>query len=126
MIMPRRGRPEAWPLDGVFGLIVLAALLALAHLPTRLVLGRDGIDAAFFMFRQHRDWHDIAALDVRRDRFGAWFRFAERKGASAGWVIWPSRAGFLLGSLPLEPHQLAMRVEAWRLARPAHHNSRQR
>ena len=118
VIMQRRGGAEAWSLAGVFGLIVLAALLALAHLPTRLALGRDGIDVAHFMFRQHRGWHDIAAVDVRRDRFGTWFWFTERPGASAGLAIWPSRAGFLVGALPLEPHQLAMRIDAWRLARP--------
>jgi hypothetical protein len=118
VIMARRGRVEALSLAGVFGLVILGAILALAHLPTRLTIDGEGIDVAFWIFRQHRGWSEIAAIDVRRDRFGIWFRFAERSESAAS-SIWPPRAGFFIGSAPVEIHQLVMRVDAWRLAGPA-------
>jgi hypothetical protein len=116
VIMARRGRVEALSLAGVFGLVILGAIFALAHLPTRLSVDRNGIDVALWIFRQQRGWPEIASVDVRRDRFGTWFRFAERAGESTLSAIWPPRAGFLIGSPPLEIHQLVMRIDAWRLA----------
>jgi hypothetical protein len=93
-IMARRGRVEALSLVGLFGLLILGALFALAHLPARLSIDRNGIDVALWGFRQHRGWHDIAAVDVRRDGFGTWLWFAERPGQSRVPAIWPPRAGF--------------------------------
>jgi hypothetical protein len=127
VIMARRGRVEALSLAGVFGLISLGALFALAHLPTRLSIDRNGIDTAFWIFRQHRDWPDIGAVDVRRDRIGTWFWFAERPGRSTVSAVWPPRAGFLIGSPPLEIRQIVMRIDAWRLApSPSEPSARQR
>jgi hypothetical protein len=115
-IMARRGRVEALSLVGLFGLLILGALFALAHLPARLSIDRNGIDVALWGLRQHRGWHDIAAVDVRRDGFGTWFWFAERPGQSRVSAFWPPRAGFLIGSPPVEIHQIAIRIDAWRLA----------
>ncbi len=118
VIMARRGRVEALSLAGLFGLVILGALFALAHLPTRLSVDRTGIDTALWIFRQHRGWPDISAVDVRRDRIGTWFWFAERAGESTVSALWPPPAGFLIGSPPLEIRQLMMRIDAWRLALP--------
>jgi hypothetical protein len=118
VIVARRGRVEALSLAGLFGLVILGALFALAHLPMRLSVDRDGIDVALWVFRQHRGWQEIAAVDVRRNDFGTWFWFAERPGQSRVSAIWPPRAGFLIGAPPLEIRQLVMRIDAWRLAMP--------
>jgi hypothetical protein len=118
VIMARRGRVEALSLAGVFGFVILGALFALAHLPTRLSVDRNGVDVALWIFRQQIGWPDVSAVDIRRDRFGTWLRFAERPGASTLSSIWPPRIGFLIGSPPLEIHQLVMRIDAWRLAPP--------
>jgi hypothetical protein len=117
LVMFRRGRVEALSLSGIFGLVILAALVALFHLPTRLALDRDGVDLGWWLIREHRGWRDIAAVDVARGRLGAWIRVVERpESASALSFLWPPRAGFFIGAPPLEPHQLLMRIEAWRLS----------
>ena len=117
LVMFRRGRVEALSLAGIFGFVVLAALVALCHLPTRLAIDREGVDLAWWLVQEHRGWNDIAAVDIRPGRLGAWVRLSERRErGSLLSLVWPPRAGCFVAALPMEPHQLAMRIEAWRLA----------
>jgi hypothetical protein len=116
ILMFRRGRVEALSLTGIFGFVILGALVALLHLPTRLVFDRDGIDLTWWMVREHRGWRELSAIDVANGRLGVWVRWLEQpENASALRFLWPPRAGFFVGTSPVEPHQLVMRIEAWRL-----------
>jgi hypothetical protein len=116
ILMANRGRAEAWSLVGLFGLLALASMLALTHVPTRLVLDRSGAELAFWMLGDRRSWNDIAAVNVRRGHFGAWISFTgsgrERRVLSL-WSRWP---GLFVPDAAIEPHEIAMRIEAWRLA----------
>ena len=114
IVMARRGRPEALSLTGGFGFVICAALAALLHLPTRLAVDPHGIDVALWTLRTHHAWADVSNVDLQRGRLGVWLRFTAA-GETPWHDVYPPRAGFLIGAPPGELHQLAMRIEAWRL-----------
>jgi hypothetical protein len=114
--MARRGRLEAWSLAGVFGLVIVCAAVALVHLPTRLVVDRTGVELAFWSLKDRRAWNEIRAVDVRQGRLGLWLRLADGR-PDARWIsLWSPRAGFFAAATVYQQRDLAMRLEAWRLA----------
>lgn len=117
VMMARRGRLEAWSLVGVFGLLALGAALVLAYVPTRLVLDRNGVALAFWALRDQRNWTEITGATFRRGApLGTWVSFVgpgERPLRAALWARWP---GLLVPGTNLDARQIAMRIEAWRLA----------
>ena len=117
VMMARRGRAEAWSLAGVFGLLILGSVVALWHLPTRLVLDARGVDVAFWGLGSQRDWSDVQAVQFRGGRFGTWVRIGLEPHARTSWFsVWSPRAGYYAGD-PVEARQLTMRIEAWKLGR---------
>jgi hypothetical protein len=112
----RRGRVEGWSLVGVFGLVVLGAALALAHMPTRLVLDRDGIELDFWGMSDRRAWPQVAGVNVRRGPLGTWVAFTQPGGTPPLSLLWSRWPGLFVPDATIEPRQVAMRIEAWRLA----------
>jgi hypothetical protein len=113
--MARRGRVEAWSLVGVFGLVILGAVLVLTHVPTRLVLDRTGAHIAFWVLRDQRPWSEIDALTVRHGRFGLWVSASMRNTDGRVFSLWSRWPGLFVPESTVEPRQIAMRIDAWRL-----------
>jgi hypothetical protein len=116
LIMARRGKVEAWSLVGIFGLLMLGSVVALAHLPTRLALDRNGVELGFWSLREQRAWSDIAAINVRRGRFGLWVSVTTTGGGPKLLSFWSKWPGLYAPAASFEPRQIAMRIDAWRLA----------
>jgi hypothetical protein len=112
----RRGRVEGWSLLGIFGLLILGAGLAAAHMPTRLVLDRSGVELAFWGLEDRRAWPEVGAVSVRDGRFGTWVSFARPGGQPPLSLLWSRWPGLFVRDAEVEPRQVAMRIEAWRLA----------
>ena len=112
----RRGRVEGWSLLGIFGLLMLGAALAVAHMPTRLVLDRGGVELAFWGLKDRRAWSEIGAVNVRDRRFGTWVSFARTSAPHPRSLLWSRWPGLFVRDAAVEPRQVAMQVEAWRLA----------
>lgn len=112
----RRGRVEGWSLLGIFGLLMLCAALAAAHMPTRLVLDRGGVELAFWGLKDRRAWSEVGAVSLRDSSFGTWVSFTRPGGKPPLSLLWSRWPGLFVRDADVEPRQLAMRIEAWRLA----------
>ncbi len=113
--MARRGRVEGWSMVGLFGLLIVVSLFALVHMPTRLAFDRAGAEVAYGPLHSRRAWADLAKIDVERRWGGLMLRFTPRteSGKLPPWSGWP---GLFVPALPLEPRQITMRIEEWKLS----------
>lgn len=113
VLMLRGGRREAWPLLGLFGILLALSLLVLTHVPTRLVFNAAGAEVAFWSLHDRRSWNDLPVVTVRNGPLGLWIGFVDRRGA--GWFSpWSSRPGLFVPNMQIEPQALAQRVDTWR------------
>jgi hypothetical protein len=116
IMMARRGRVEAWSLVGVFGLVVLGAAMALAYVPTRLALDRNGIALSFWSLHDRRDWQEVSAAVFRRGPLGTWVAFAGPDGRPLRAALWARWPGLLVPDASVDGRQIALQIETWRLA----------
>ncbi|MGD9846115.1 MAG: hypothetical protein AB7O60_13690 [Variibacter sp.] len=115
VVLVRRGRAEAWPVAVLFMLLALFALVVLWHLPTRLAVGRDGIDVGLWFCRGHRDWKEVEAFGVTKNRLGLWVAVAQRgKAGAVPLSVWAPRLGFFIADAPVSAERLTAQVAAWR------------
>jgi hypothetical protein len=113
-VMALRGRVEGWSLVGVFGLVAIGAVVMLAHMPTRLVFDRQGAEVAYWHWQSRRAWPEFSTVNIQRGWGGLFVRFTPRDGAGRilPWSQWP---GLFVRETPLEPRQVSMRIDAWRM-----------
>jgi hypothetical protein len=112
----RRGRAEAWPLTGLFGLLSLFSFALLWHLPTRLSVDRNGVDVRLWFLSGHRDWKDVQVFGVTRNSLGLWIVVSQRSQAGALPIsVWAPRLGFFVANSPVEPGRLVDQVATWRV-----------
>jgi hypothetical protein len=117
VVLVRRGRAEAWPLTVLFALLSLFALAVLWHLPTRLVVDRNGIDVRLWFCSGHRDWKEVEAFGVTKNRLGLWVAIAQRsKAGTVPFSVWAPRLGFFIARSPVSAERLTDQVAAWRIA----------
>ena len=117
IVMLRGGRREAWPLLGLFGILVACTLGVLTHVPTRLVFDSAGAEVAFWSLHDRRGWNDLPVVTVRSGPFGLWIGFVDRQ--NAGWYSpWSTRPGLFVPNTQIEPRLLAQRIDAWRNRAP--------
>ena len=117
-LLLRRGQIAALALIGLFGLVIVAAVVILAVVPARVVVDRAGIEVRIGPFHELRAWAELGDVAVRRGPFGAWLFLQDRVGdpALAATRRLPSRLRLCLGATAFEPRQIEMRIAAWRVA----------